>query len=168
MMHQNNWGDLTCSTAFLTFSIVLAVTNACRGSSSPGSICPSFRPTFPSFTEPLPRIMILAQHSFSMFFSVLPLVKPKKKKREIHSSLLTVLAVNIIATWLMLNPIYRGPISRPTKLISGYSSWGIITLSLTLVAGGLQETNPREAFIANIVLDFFFSLNFAESQLGLT
>lgn len=37
--------------------------------------------------------------------------------------------------------IYRGPISSPTKLISGYSSCGIITLSLTLVAGGLQETN---------------------------
>lgn len=92
-----------CSTAFLTFSIVLAVTRAWRGSSSPGSICPSFLPTFPSFTEPLPRIMILAQHSFSIFFRVLP----------------------------------RGPISRPTKLISGYSSCGIITLSLTLVAGGL-------------------------------
>lgn len=41
------------------------------------------------------------------------------------------------------NPIYRGPMSRPTKLISGYSSWGIITLSLTLVAGGLQERNTR-------------------------
>lgn len=73
--------DLTCSTAFLTFSIVLAVTKACRGSSSPGSICPSFRPTFPSFTEPLPRIMILAQHSFSMFFNVFPLAKIKKKGR---------------------------------------------------------------------------------------
>lgn len=37
------------------------------------------------------------------------------------------------------NPAHRGPISRPTKLISGYSSWGIITLSLTLVAGGLKN-----------------------------
>lgn len=63
----------TCSTAFFTFSIVLAVTKACSGSSSPGNICPSFRPTFPSFTDPFPRIMILALHSFSMFFSVLPL-----------------------------------------------------------------------------------------------
>ncbi|TNN37286.1 hypothetical protein EYF80_052550 [Liparis tanakae] len=71
--HEPDEG-LTCSTAFFTFSMVLAVTSACRGSSSPGSICPSFRPTFPSFTEPLPRIMILAQHSFSMFFSVLPLM----------------------------------------------------------------------------------------------
>lgn len=43
----------------------------------------------------------------------------------------------------MSHPIYRGPMSRPTKLISGYSSWGIITLSLTLVAGGLQETKAR-------------------------
>lgn len=50
------------------------------------------------------------------------------------------------ATQLIFNPIYRGPISRPTKLISGYSSWGIITLSLTLVAGGLQEANTRKAF----------------------
>lgn len=30
--------------------------------------------------------------------------------------------------------------SNPTKLISGYSSCGIITLSLTLVAGGLWGT----------------------------
>lgn len=68
------WGQpRTCSTAFLTFSMVLAVTRACRGSSSPGSICPSLRPTLPSFTEPLPLIMILALHSFSMFFSVFPL-----------------------------------------------------------------------------------------------
>lgn len=153
MMYQNSWVDLTCSTAFLTFSIVLAVTNACRGSSSPGSICPSFRPTFPSFTEPLPRIMILAQHSFSMFFSVLPLVKPKRKTWE-SNQVWTLPTVNLVAIealetcnmTVLLNPIYRGPISRPTKLISGYSSWGIITLSLTLVAGGLQKTNLRQAF----------------------
>lgn len=56
--------------------MVLAVTRACRGSSSPGSICPSLRPTLPSFTEPLPLIMILALHSFSMFFSVFPLGTP--------------------------------------------------------------------------------------------
>ena len=31
-----------------------------------------------------------------------------------------------------------GPISKPTKLMSGCSSWGIITLSFTLVTGGLQ------------------------------
>ena len=36
---------------------------------------------------------------------------------------------------------YRGPINSPTKLISGYSSWGIMTLSLTLVAGGLGTEN---------------------------
>lgn len=70
----------TCSTAFFTFSMVLAVTSACRGSSSPGSIWPSFRPTFPSLTEPFPRIMILAQHSFSMFFRVLPLEAAGRQK----------------------------------------------------------------------------------------
>ena len=35
---------------------------------------------------------------------------------------------------------HLGPMSSPTKLISGYSSCGIITLSLTRVAGGLGGT----------------------------
>lgn len=34
---------------------------------------------------------------------------------------------------------YLGPMRSPTKFISGYSSCGIITLSLTLVAGGLGK-----------------------------
>ena len=34
-----------------------------------------------------------------------------------------------------------GPIRRPTKLISGCSSWGIITLSFTLVIGGLKQSS---------------------------
>lgn len=42
-----------------------------------------------------------------------------------------------------VKPAYRGPMSRPTKLISGYSSWGIMTLSLTLVAGGLKDTKSQ-------------------------
>ena len=37
-------------------------------------------------------------------------------------------------------PPHLGPMSSPTKLISGYSSCGIITLSLTRVAGGLGGT----------------------------
>ena len=32
-----------------------------------------------------------------------------------------------------------GPINKPTKFISGYSSWGIITLSLTRTTGGLEK-----------------------------
>lgn len=47
-------------TAFLTLSLLFPVTNACKGSSSPGRGCPSFLPTLPSLTEPLPRIIILA------------------------------------------------------------------------------------------------------------
>ena len=57
---------LTLSTAFLTASGLFAVTYACNGSSSPGSGWPSLRPTFPSFTEPFPRIMILAPVSLSI------------------------------------------------------------------------------------------------------
>lgn len=37
-------------------------------------------------------------------------------------------------------PSHLGPMRSPTKLISGYSSCGIITLSLTRVAGGLRRT----------------------------
>lgn len=57
---------LTLSTAFLTASGLFAVTYACNGSSSPGSGWPSLRPTFPSFTEPFPRIIILAPVSLSI------------------------------------------------------------------------------------------------------
>lgn len=57
---------LTLSTAFFTASGLLAVTYACKGSSSPGSGCPSLRPTFPSFTDPFPRIIILAPVSLSI------------------------------------------------------------------------------------------------------
>lgn len=128
---------LTCSTAFFTFSMVLAVTRACRGSSSPGSIWPSFRPTFPSLTEPFPLIMILAQHSFSMFFRVLPLETIRRGK--VNTVVWTRRWVQKWSLAVQANPAHRGPISRPTKLISGYSSWGIITLSLTLVAGGLKN-----------------------------
>lgn len=39
---------------------------------------------------------------------------------------------------------YLGPIRSPTKLISGYSSWGIITLSLTRVAGGLGRDRQNQ------------------------
>lgn len=38
-----------------------------------------------------------------------------------------------------LEVTHLGPMSSPTKLISGYSSCGIITLSLTRVAGGLRK-----------------------------
>lgn len=141
----------TLSTAFLTLSGLLAVTYACRGSSSPGIGPPSLRPTctvtihrertfrftiimykytsanqiyfqgktnylkptsmpttltFPSLTEPFPRIIILAPVSFSMAFNVFP----------------------------------RGPIRRPTKFISGCSSCGIMTLSDTFTTGGLENT----------------------------
>lgn len=64
--------SLIFSTAFFTHSGLAAVINACNGSSSPGSGWPSLRPTFPSFTEPLPRIMILAPVSFSIAFNVFP------------------------------------------------------------------------------------------------
>ena len=37
----------------------------------------------------------------------------------------------------VFNVFPLGPISKPTKLISGYSSWGIMTLSLTRTTGGL-------------------------------
>jgi hypothetical protein len=56
----------TRSTAFFTHSGFVAVMYACRGSSSPGRGCPSFRPTLPSFTLPLPLMMILAPVSFSI------------------------------------------------------------------------------------------------------
>ncbi len=45
----------------------------------------------------------------------------------------------IIINWELVHATHRGPIRSPTKLISGYSSWGIITLSLTRVAGGLRK-----------------------------
>lgn len=96
--------SLILSTDFWTDSAVPAVMKACNGSSSPGNGWPSLRPTLPSFTDPLPRIMILAPVSFSIAFSVLP----------------------------------RGPISKPTKFMSGCSSCGISTLSLTRITGGLE------------------------------
>lgn len=40
---------------------------------------------------------------------------------------------------------YLGPMRSPTKLISGYSSCGIITLSLTRVAGGLGEGQKKKS-----------------------
>lgn len=92
--------------------------NACNGSSSPGKGWPSFLPTLPSFTEPLPRIMILAPVSFSIAFRVLP----------------------------------RGPISKPTKFISGCCSCGIRTLSLTRVTGGLRKTKIIQKNTMNINL----------------
>lgn len=39
---------------------------------------------------------------------------------------------------LHFNVFPRGPIRRPTKLMSGCSSWGIITLSCTRIIGGLK------------------------------
>ena len=42
-----------------------------------------------------------------------------------------------IITFLPFNVFPRGPINNPTKLMSGYSSCGIKTLSLTRVIGGL-------------------------------
>uniref|UniRef100_A0A147BUT5 Secreted protein n=1 Tax=Ixodes ricinus TaxID=34613 RepID=A0A147BUT5_IXORI len=95
--------SLILSTALRTLSWLEAVTKAWSGSSSPGRGWPSLRPTLPSFTEPLPRMMILAPVSFSRDLSVFP----------------------------------RGPMSSPTKLMSGCSSCGIITFSLTRISGGL-------------------------------
>lgn len=41
----------------------------------------------------------------------------------------------------------RGPISSPTKLMSGCSSWGIITLSLTRITGGLKTGEDAFRYI---------------------
>lgn len=49
---------MICLVAAAIESSVGAVRNACNGSS--GSGCPSFRPSFPSFMDPFPLIMILA------------------------------------------------------------------------------------------------------------
>lgn len=63
----------TLLTAFFTQSGSVDVMYACSGSFSPGRGWPLFLPTFPSFTLPLPRMMILAPVSFSRDLSVLPL-----------------------------------------------------------------------------------------------
>jgi len=57
-MNITHWH--TFATAFLTNSGSFAVIYACSGSSSPGNGWPSFLPIFPSFTDPLPRMIILA------------------------------------------------------------------------------------------------------------
>lgn len=109
--------SLIFSTAFFTQSRFAAVINACSGSSSPGNGCPSFRPTFPSLTEPFPRMMILAPVSFSIAFNVFP----------------------------------RGPINSPTKLMSGCSSCGISTLSLTRITGALFKWHKRNEQLKNSI-----------------
>ena len=114
-------------TALLTDSASGAVTYACRGSSSPGSGCPSFLPTLPSFTLPFPRIIILAPVSFSMFLRVFPR-GPGEHDFMPFLSLLYRFCMQ-----------QNSPIRSPTKLISGCSSCGIITLSDTFTVGALER-----------------------------
>ena len=57
---QKNKRIFTLATANATASSVGPETKACKGSSSPGIGCPSFRASLPSLTEPLPLMIIFA------------------------------------------------------------------------------------------------------------
>ena len=128
--------------------------------------------TFPSLTLPLPRMMIFAPVSFSIFFNVFPRGPGGVTINYNHCHLvigwtwhdmwfitMIDMSTRLALTWCLSFPLKMAPawcsfqnlsssarsrpIRRPTKLMSGCSSCGIITLSDTFTVGALRNKSIK-------------------------